>query len=228
VFKFYDFFAGAGLTTLALSDAWTCIWANDIDERKAQVYRANFPNDHYVCKDIADVRSDELPSGAQMAWASFPCQDLSLAGWRRGISAERSGTFWQFWKLMHKQFKAGKRPPIIVIENVVGLLYGDNFTGLCEALAALGMQFGALVMDAKRFLPQSRARVFVVGVDAALSIDQFTTAVPNAVWSPPSLVRAATSLPESLAELWRWWHLPIPPSSPCLKGLFSTDPGSAL
>lgn len=38
VLKFYDFFAGAGLTTLALSRAWTCVWANDNDGRKAQVY----------------------------------------------------------------------------------------------------------------------------------------------------------------------------------------------
>ena len=30
-----------------------------------------------------------------MAWASFPCQDLSLAGWRRGMKGERSGTFWE-------------------------------------------------------------------------------------------------------------------------------------
>jgi len=154
--EFYDFFAGAGLTTLALSRAWKCIWANDIDERKAQVYRANFPGEHYSRKDIAQVTPDELPEGAHMAWASFPCQDLSLAGWRRGLSAERSGTFWQFWRLMHEKSKMGKRPAIIVIENVVGLLYGDNFSGLCEALAALGTQFGALVMDARHFLPQSR------------------------------------------------------------------------
>ena len=208
--NFCDFFAGAGLTSLALKEAWKCIWANDIDEKKAQVYRANFPADHFVCKDIAEVIADELPGGAEMAWASFPCQDLSLAGWRRGLSAERSGTFWQFWRLMHEQSKTGRRPPIIVIENVVGLLYGDNFTGLCEALAALGMQFGALVMDAKHFLPQSRPRVFLVAADRGLNATRLTTRIPNAIWTPPTLMRAVLQLPESLHDLWRWWHIPVP------------------
>jgi DNA (cytosine-5)-methyltransferase 1 len=210
VFKFYDFFAGAGLTRLALSRAWRCIWANDIDERKAEVYGANFPGEPYVCKDIAEVSLDELPDGADMAWASFPCQDLSLAGWRRGLSAERSGTFWQFWRLMYGQFEVAKRPPLIVIENVVGLLYGDNFTGLCEALAALGMQFGAVVMDAKRFLPQSRPRVFVVAADARLDVERFCVRIPNPVWAPPPLMRSAMHLPDGLHSLWRWWHLPVP------------------
>ena len=144
-----------------------------------------------------------------MAWASFPCQDLSLAGWRRGLSAGRSGTFWQFWRLMQEQFRASKRPPIIVIENVVGLLYGDNFTGLCEALAALGTQFGALVMDARHFLPQSRPRVFVIAADSRLKTDQLCGKVPNPTWTPPHLVRAAMQLPGELLDLWRWWHLPV-------------------
>jgi DNA (cytosine-5)-methyltransferase 1 len=61
---------------------------------------------------------------------------------------------------MRDLFDAGRRPSVIVIENVTGLLYGDDFTGLCEALAALDMRFGAMVLDAKWFLPQSRARVF--------------------------------------------------------------------
>jgi len=210
VLKFYDFFAGAGSTTLALSHAWKCIWANDIDERKNYVYRTNFSGGHYLLKDIASVTLDELPAGANMAWASFPCQDLSLAGWRRGISGHRSGTFWQFWRLMHAQFKAGKRPPVIVIENVIGLLYGDNFTGLCEALAALGMQFGALVIDAKHFLPQSRPRVFVVAADSGLRAQRLAAREPNPLWAPPSLLRAAVGLPGDLHHLWRWWHLPVP------------------
>jgi DNA (cytosine-5)-methyltransferase 1 len=114
---------------------------------------------------VAQIAGDQLPKRAEMAWASFPCQDLSLAGWRKGLSAERSGVFWAFWRIMHDLATHQERPPIIVIENVVGLLYGDSFTGLCEAIASLGMQFGALVMDAKRFIPQSRPSVFLVAVD---------------------------------------------------------------
>ena len=208
--KFYDFFAGAGLTTLALQGAWKCVWANDIDPRKATVYRSNFPSEPFECRDIAEVSADELPVEADLAWASFPCQDLSLAGWRRGLSAERSGTFWQFWHLMHQQFKSGRRPPIIVIENVLGLLYGENFNGLCEALAALGMQFGALVIDAKHFLPQSRPRVFLVAVDVGRDVEHFTTRVPNPTWCPRSLLGAVAKQPPSVRQLWQWWHLKVP------------------
>ena len=116
--------------------------------------------------DVAGIRTDSMPAGADMAWASFPCQDLSLAGWRKGMRAERSGTYWEFWRLMRDSLGEGDRPPLIVIENVVGMLYGKDFPILCESLAALGMQFGTLVIDARQFLPQSRPRVFVVAVDS--------------------------------------------------------------
>lgn len=142
-----------------------------------------------------------------MAWASFPCQDLSLAGWQRGLSADRSGTFWAFWRLMRELREQHRRPPLIVIENVLGVLYGDSFLGLCEALAALNMQFGALVLDAKDFLPQSRPRVFVVALDAAYDASSFCSSGQSA---PQSLVRAASSLPTSLRFLWRWWNIPQP------------------
>jgi len=208
--KFYDFFAGAGMATLGLSKHWQCVWANDIDERKARVYRERFGRDHFIRDDVANVSAASLPKPAHLAWASFPCQDLSLAGWRRGLSAERSGAFWPFWRIMHDLLEAGQRPPIIVIENVVGLLYGDSFIGLCEALAALDMQFGALVMDARKFLPQSRPRVFVVAVDAGWDVSAFADTNPTTAWTPKSLEKAKQALPESLQGLWRWWTLAVP------------------
>jgi len=97
---------------------WECVWANDIDPRKEAVYVANFGREHFVCKDVADVKAAELSKKADLAWASFPCQDLSLAGWHRGLSAERSGTFWPFWRIMHELHECGAHPPIVVIENV--------------------------------------------------------------------------------------------------------------
>jgi len=187
--SFYEFFAGAGLARSGLEPSWTCVWANDISEKKARVYRRNFGDDHLVVGDVADVDPSSLPPGAELAWASFPCQDLSLAGWRRGMQARRSGAFWAFWRLMADRHDHGDRPNIIVIENVVGLLSGDNLTGLCDALAALGMTFGALVIDAKYFLPQSRPRVFIVAVDAGIPITPFAynEAQPTSSWTPASL-----------------------------------------
>jgi DNA (cytosine-5)-methyltransferase 1 len=210
VYRFYDFFAGAGLATLGLSPDWECVWANDIDHRKESVYAANFGPDHYVCDDIANLRATDLPRPANLAWASFPCQDLSLAGWRRGLSASRSGTFWAFWRILHDLLGRGERPPIVVIENVAGLLYGDAFAGLCEALAGLETQFGAMVLDAKHFVPQSRTRVFLVCVDSRVDYSQFRADTPIARWTPQSLEAALDRLDGGLRDLWRWWHLPVP------------------
>lgn len=225
VFRYLDFFAGAGLVDLALRPQWQCVWANDIDPCKAEVYRANIPGDHFVLGDVADVNAVDLPL-ADMAWASFPCQDLSLAGWRRGMSAERSGTFWAFWRIMRDQYDAGQRPPLIVIENVVGLLYGDNLAGLCEALAALDMRFGALVIDARWFVPQSRPRVFIVAVDAAFDPGDLASDMPeSSVWTTGPVNKAWLTLPERLRSRWLWWRLPVPATvPPAIDRLIEDEP----
>ena len=209
---FLDFFAGAGLVRLGLEPSWSCAWANDIDPRKQEIYQAQFGTGEFVLGDVGAVETDSLPVGADMAWASFPCQDLSLAGWRRGMRAERSGTFWDFWRLMRDSVDRAERPPLIVIENVVGMLYGKNFPMLCEALAALGMQFGALVVDARLFLPQSRPRVFVVAVDSQVDCSSFVHEdIPDAVpWFSKAVRSSYEQLPASLRALWRWWRLPEP------------------
>ena len=209
---FYEFFAGAGLARLGLEPDWSCVWANDNDPKKQDVYTHNFGDDHFVLGDVATVDPQSLPPGADLAWASFPCVDLSLAGWQRGMQAGRSGTFWAFWRIMRDLHDSGRRPPIIVIENVVGLLSHDDFRGLCEALAALHMTFGVLVIDAERFLPQSRPRVFIVAVDADTPVEHLTTKAPtNDAWIPKALQTAQKRLPDQLMRSWRWWKLPTPP-----------------
>jgi DNA (cytosine-5)-methyltransferase 1 len=223
---FYEFFAGAGLVRLALEPDWHCLWANDIDQSKGKIYVENFGEDAFVRCDVAEVAPESLPGVADLAWASFPCQDLSLAGWGRGMSARRSGVFWAFWRIMHRLNDLGRRPPLIAIENVTGLLRGENFRGLCEALAALDMQFGAMVIDARRFLPQSRPRVFVVAVDSGVDVERFTVkSPPDSPWVSGSLLSTVTKLPSDLRELWRWWDLPVPTDPvPDLAGMIDDDP----
>jgi DNA (cytosine-5)-methyltransferase 1 len=230
---FWEFFAGAGMARLGLGEAWSCRWANDIDESKAAVYRSWFADgvDHLLVDDVANVYADDLPgTDTRMAWASFPCQDLSLAGWGRGMGARRSGTFWAFWRLMHDLRETGRRPPLIVLENVVGLLRPAEFGGLAEALADLGMRFGALVVDAVRFLPQSRPRVFVVAVDESIDTAPWTTAEPQMFWASRALLRTHDSLDQQLKRRWVWWRLPAPPpveDRPRLEDLLEPDPPDA-
>lgn len=226
--RFLEFFAGAGLVRLALAPDWRCVWANDIDPRKAAVYVENFGAAELVVDDVARILPERLPGHSQLAWASFPCQDLSLAGWRRGMSAERSGTFWAFWHIMRDLFDADARPPVIVIENVVGLLYGDNFNGLCEAFAALNMRFGAVVIDARWFVPQSRPRVFFVAVDAGLKLDPYEELLPEGrPWFTKPIWKAWRDLPPPLASRWIWWRLPVPvaPVAP-IEDLIEYEPDS--
>ncbi len=209
---YLDFFAGAGLVRLGLEPTWSCVWANDIDNRKQEVYKAQFGEEEFCLDDVANISTKSLPKGADMAWASFPCQDLSLAGWRRGMSADRSGTYWEFWRLMNDLLGRGDRPPLIVIENVVGMLYGNNFPTLCESLAALGMQFGPLVVDARQFLPQSRPRVFVVAVDSRIDCSSLVYEDTDVAgpWFTNAVRSTYSQLREALRESWRWWKLPKP------------------
>ncbi len=224
--RFLDFFAGAGLVELGMGPGWRCVWANDHDPNKAEVYRANFDPAVYHLGDVAQVDAAGLPAGVDLAWASFPCQDLSLAGWRRGMSAGRSGAFWAFWRIMRDLHARDRRPPMIVIENVVGLLHGPDFAGLCEALGGLGLNVGAFVIDAKRFVPQSRPRVFLVAVDERFDTAPFETGAPDrSSWHPLAVHAAFARLPENLMARWRWWSLPAPTAAvPNVSSIIETEP----
>jgi DNA (cytosine-5)-methyltransferase 1 len=102
MFRALDFFAGSGLVTLGLAPEFETIWANDICAKKGEVYVANHPSDHFHLRDIREVRGRDLPS-ADLAWASFPCQDLSLAGNLNGIgSGTRSGMFWEWIRVLEE------------------------------------------------------------------------------------------------------------------------------
>src|SRR5690348_1330207 len=120
--RFYEFFAGGGMARAGLGDAWECVFANDIDEKKTASYTANWGNDHLKIGDVAALTTADLPGRADLAWASFPCQDLSLAGAYAGLKGERSGTFWPFWELMKALAEEDRAPSIIVLENVCGAL----------------------------------------------------------------------------------------------------------
>jgi DNA (cytosine-5)-methyltransferase 1 len=98
---FYEFFAGGGMAREGLGDEWQCLFANDFDAKKVEAYKANWGGGEIVCGDIHKLAVSSLPGQADLAWASFPCQDLSLAGNGAGLKGERSGAFWGFWQLIN-------------------------------------------------------------------------------------------------------------------------------
>lgn len=209
---FYEFFAGGGMARIGLGEGWSCAFANDFDPVKAQTYRANFADadGHFHQGDVFKLEAADLPGRADLAWASSPCQDFSLAGARAGLHGGRSSAFFGFWRLVEALEDEGRAPTTIVIENVVGLLTshrGEDFTALCQALADQGYRFGALEIDAAAFTPQSRPRVFVVATRAPT--EGLTGQGP---FHSRAVREAAARLPQALKDRWMWWALPAPPA----------------
>lgn len=211
---FLEFFAGGGMARAGLGDGWTCSFANDIDAMKGRTYAANWGDDHLALKDVATVKTKEIGGKPDLAWASFPCQDLSLAGTYNGLEGERSGMFWAFWRVMKGLHKEGRAPRIIVLENVYGALTSNesrDFSAIGDAIVKLGYRFGSLVIDARHFVPQSRPRLFWVAVRADVSVPaELISATPVAAWSPDALIEAHSKLSKRAAKNWIWWSLPLP------------------
>ncbi|MEM8634805.1 MAG: DNA cytosine methyltransferase [Pseudomonadota bacterium] len=163
---FLEFFAGGGMARLGLTPDFNCVFANDNDPTKSNIYRRNFGHNHFLEGDVNQLNVGDIPA-ADLAWASSPCQDLSLAGNRSGLNSTRSGAFWGFWRLMRDLGRHGRAPLSIVIENVPGLLtssQGRDFETLIAAMREIGYSCRLFRLDAVHFVPQSRPRIFIVAV----------------------------------------------------------------
>lgn len=210
--SFYEFFAGAGMARAGLGEGWGCLFANEFDVKKSAIYRKNWSGrDVLKTADVATLKSTDLPGYADLVWGSFPCQDLSLAGAGAGLKGERSGTFWPFWRLMQGLIQEGRAPKIVVLENVLGTLSsheGQDFSAICGEFAKAGYFYGAVVADAIHFVPQSRPRLFVVGVrdDLAQAAGGITTNAAVARWHPKALLNAYGRLPGKTRAKWLWWN----------------------
>lgn len=107
------------------------------------------------CRRVRVTAVDVLTGG-------FPCQDYSMAGFRRGLAGDRGALWWQFHRLIDES-----RPRWVVGENVAGLLIsrdGRDFATIIDSLTARGYGVVWRVLDAQWFgVAQRRRRVFIVG-----------------------------------------------------------------
>lgn len=222
-FSFYEFFAGGGMARSGLGKQWQCLFANDMDPIKASTYIDNWGDLHFDQRDIREVEPSNLIENADLAWASFPCQDLSLAGHGLGIGVidagkdetTRSGAIWPFLDLIGKLSEENRKPPVLVLENVLGLLtldHGCHFAAICHQLTNIGYRYGAMIIDARHFLPQSRPRVFIVAVSRCLHIpEKLFSEEPQEQWHSPSLLRAYKALSTESHNDWIWWSPGLKP-----------------
>ena len=158
-----EFFAGMGLMRAGLNRRGIeTVFANDVDESKAALYCENWGDAEFVLGDVRNLRGRDIPT-VDVATASFPCVDLSLAGYRAGLDGTRSGVVYEFLRILREMDDA---PSCVVLENVPGFLTvnkGRDFRAVVDALESLDYNVLHVGVDAMSFVPQSRLRVFVLG-----------------------------------------------------------------
>ncbi len=147
-----EFFAGIGLMRMGLEkEGWTVAFANDISADKYEMYSEHFHDSdpHFIIDDIHHLKADVVPSVA-LATASFPCNDLSLAGMRKGLAGKESSAYWGFVRILEEM--GDRRPPLVLLENVAGFLTshgGRDFQSALLALNRLGYAVDPMIIDAE-------------------------------------------------------------------------------
>lgn len=208
-----EFFAGIGLVRMALERAgWEVRFANDIDPMKFTMYRDNFGGQDFFLGDMASIPGKRVPNVA-LATASFPCVDLSLAGNRIGLNGGQSSAYWKFQKLIEEM--GDRRPPAILLENVVGLLSsggGQDLRSIIASLCKFGYAADLLIVDAVHFVPQSRPRLFVIG--SLIARPTQLSDLPFHEARPRQVVEFIQKHPDL-----KWSHLPLPPLPPKQRNL---------
>ena len=213
---FYEFFAGGGMARAGLGPDWNCLFANDFDAKKGLTYQTNWgAGGEFRIGDVGDLATSDMPGNADLIWGSFPCQDLSVAGGGAGLKGSRSGAFHPFWNIVKKLIAERRAPKIIALENVPGMLTsrgGRDFSAICQTFADAGYRYGALMIDASLFVPQSRMRLFIIGVRADMIINSsLLSSTPEAPFHSKGLQKAIDALSSEVKEQLLWWSIPPPP-----------------
>lgn len=151
-------FTGVGGADLGFEAAgMKVVWQCELDAWKRQVLAAHWP-DVPIYEDVCEL---ENPEPVDLLVGGFPCQDLSVAGKRKGFDGERSVLAFEFLRVAESL-----KPRWLVLENVPGLLSsnkGLDFQRLLSEVVASGYGVAWRCLDARYFgVPQRRRRVFIV------------------------------------------------------------------
>ena len=161
--RFIDLFGGIGGFRYGLekvSKRFKCVYYCDIDKYAVETYNKNFGEKHET-SDITKINATDLPD-FDLICGGFPCQSFSIAGKRKGFTDTRGTLFFEICRITSE-----KKPRMLFLENVKGLLSHDNgetFRVILESLDELGYNVEWQVLNSKNFgVPQNRERVFIIG-----------------------------------------------------------------
>jgi len=158
--KYFSTFTGVGGIDMGLPIEWECVGFSETDKFASQVLKYKYPN----IKNYGNIKTINwaIVSDFNLLVGGSPCQDLSIAGKRKGITGERSGLFTEFIRALQE-----KKPEYFIWENVAGALSSNNgwdFAEVQTQMVKSGYELWWQVLNAKHFgVPQNRKRIFVVG-----------------------------------------------------------------
>ena len=157
--KFFDLFAGIGGFRLGMErNGHECIGSCEIDQYARQIYAKNFGNEPKF-KDVRELDTKDLPE-FDILCAGFPCQSFSIVGNRKGFEDKRGNLFFEITRLVKE-----KRPSILLLENVKGLLShekGETFRIMLQTLDECGYDVSWQLLNSRYFVPQSRERLYII------------------------------------------------------------------
>ncbi|PZF71571.1 DNA (cytosine-5-)-methyltransferase [Taibaiella soli] len=160
---YLDLFSGAGGFALGLKQAgfrFSEHYFSEIDAHAVANYQYNFPHARQL-GDIRNIGKTAITAPDIISFGS-PCQDISIAGGRKGLKGKRSSLFFEAVRLIKAY-----RPRVFLFENVKGLFSsngGKDFEIVLETLADIGLyEIQWQLLDTAWFLPQHRQRIYLVG-----------------------------------------------------------------
>ena len=174
--KFISLFAGVGGFDLGMELAGhECVAQVEWDKNAAGVLKRRWPDVPLFC-DVSRVSGEDLPDCDFLTYG-FPCQDLSVAGKREGLSGERSGLFFEATRLIRELHARGSGIRFALAENVAGLFSADDGRAFARCIGELlesgASEIGWRMFDSQYFgVPQRRKRVFIVSDFGGRSCDE--------------------------------------------------------
>ena len=200
-FSFIDLFAGIGGLRRGFEGiGGRCIYTSEWNSWSQTTYQANFPGDsHSIAGDITQVSAEEIPAHDVLV-AGFPCQPFSIAGVSKknalgrphGFRCDTQGTlFFDVARILEHH-----RPKAFLLENVKNLVShdkGNTFRVIQHTLTEeLGYHVSVRVIDAGRFVPQHRERIFIVGFRDSTGFTLDDLPLPSPADGPGAAIHPAS------------------------------------